>query len=67
MLEAYVKVGKWYQENIIGKRTYIIALILAVLNLLQAFNVVTLSGSQMDVINMLLGAAGLGTLRSAVK
>lgn len=48
-----------------GKRTYITALILAVLNLLVAFNVIT--PDYLTQINTVLGALGLGFLRASVK
>ena len=47
-----------------GKRTYIIAAVLAVLNLLVAFNVI--SPEHLAQINSVLAATGLATLRSAV-
>lgn len=47
-----------------GKKTYIVAIIIAVLNLLVALNVI--SPSHISQINFLLTALGLGALRSAV-
>lgn len=51
-------------QTLQGKRTYIIAVVIAVLNLLVACNVV--SPEHLTQINFILGALGLGTLRSAV-
>lgn len=48
-----------------GKRTYIIAVIIAVLNLAVAFN--WISPDNLTQINFVLGALGLGALRAAVK
>lgn len=48
-----------------GKRTYITAVVLAVLNLLVAFNVI--SPDHLTQINTVLGALGLGFLRTSVK
>jgi hypothetical protein len=67
MLKTYTRIEAFYQEYIVGKRTYIIAAIAAVVNLLNAYGVVTLSSQQLDTINVLLGSGGLGTLRAAVK
>lgn len=47
-----------------GKRTYIIALVMAVLNLLVAFNAIT--PEHLSQINVILGALGLGAVRSAL-
>ncbi len=47
-----------------GKKTYIVAVVIAVLNLLVAFNVI--SPDHLTQINMVLGALGIGALRSAV-
>ena len=47
-----------------GKKTYIVAIVLAVLNLAVAFN--WINTSQLVEINWVLGALGLGALRSAV-
>lgn len=67
MLKTYIRIEAFYQEYIVGKRTYIIAAIAAVVNLLNAYGIVTLTSQQLDTINVLLGAGGLGTLRAAVK
>ena len=47
-----------------GKKTYIIAVILAVLNLLVACDVFT--PDQIEQINLILVALGLGALRAGV-
>ena len=47
-----------------GYKTYIIAVLLAVLNLLAATGV--LSQEAIEPINMVLAALGLGTLRSGI-
>ena len=47
-----------------GKKTYIVAVVLAVLNLAVAFNWV--SPDHLAQINTVLAALGLGALRSAV-
>ena len=47
-----------------GKKTYIVALVLAVLNLAVAFNWVTVD--QLTQINTILVALGLGALRSGI-
>ena len=51
-------------QSLQGYRTYIIAVVIAVLNLLVATGVV--SPDHLTQINFILGALGLGTLRSAV-
>ena len=56
---------KDFLDSLVGKRTYIVAVIIAVLNLLVALNVVSVD--QLSTINVLLGALGLGTLRNAIK
>ena len=48
-----------------GNRTYIVAAVLAVLNLLVAFNVI--SPDNLAQINTVLGSLGLVTLRASVK
>lgn len=47
-----------------GRKTYITAFVLALLNLLVAFNVI--SPAHLTQINFILTACGLGALRSAV-
>jgi hypothetical protein len=47
-----------------GKKTYIVAVIIAVLNLAVAFGWV--SPDQLEQINYVLVACGLGALRAAV-
>ena len=47
-----------------GKKTYIVALVLALLNLAVAFNWVTVD--QLTQINTILVALGLGALRSGI-
>lgn len=47
-----------------GKRTYVVALAIAILNLLVAFEVI--SPQNLEYINMVLGALGLAALRSGV-
>lgn len=47
-----------------GKKTYIVAAVMAVLNLLVAFNAI--SPEHLTQINTLLGALGLAALRAAV-
>lgn len=51
-------------QSLSGYRTYIIAVVVAVLNLLVAMGVV--SPDHLTQINFVLGALGLGTLRAAV-
>jgi len=46
------------------KKTYIVATIIAVLNLLVAFNVI--SPTHLQQINLVLGALGLGALRAGI-
>lgn len=65
MLETYTKIEKFYQDNIIGKRTYVIAFVGALMNLLVAFNIVPADGQAMTVVNGVLVFFGLGTLRAA--
>ncbi len=67
MLETYVKLEAWYQNNIIGKRTYIIAAVGAIVNLLMAFGVVTADSHAILTVNSILAFAGIGTLRASVK
>lgn len=52
-------------KKIEGKKTYIVAFILATLNLLVVFNVI--SPEQVESINYALVALGLGTIRSGIK
>jgi hypothetical protein len=47
-----------------GKKTYIVAVIVAVLNLLAAFGII--SPDQITSINIILGALGLSALRAGV-
>lgn len=47
-----------------GRKTYIIAVVIAVLNLCVAFG--WISPEHLAQINMVLGALGLGALRSGV-
>lgn len=47
-----------------GRKTYLTALAIAVLNLLVAFNAI--SPTHLAQINIVLGALGLGALRQAV-
>ena len=47
-----------------GRRTYIVAVVIALLNLAIAFGWV--SPDHLSTINIVLGALGLGALRSAV-
>jgi hypothetical protein len=56
MKNLYVKLS--------GKKTYLIAILIAVLNL--AVGMGWISPAHLDQINLLLGAAGLGALRSSV-
>lgn len=56
----------WYEDNVIGKRTYIIAGITGLLTLLQQFGVVSLSQDQLNAVYGILAALGLGTIRSAI-
>jgi hypothetical protein len=53
-----------FLQTLVGKRTYLIAVAIAVLNLLVAFNVISVD--QLETINMVLGALGLATLRASV-
>lgn len=48
-----------------GKKTYIVAVITAVLNLLVAFGV--FSAEQISTINYILIALGLGAIRNGIK
>lgn len=65
MIEIYVKAEKFYQDYIVGKRTYIIAFVGALMNLLVALNIVPADGQAMTVVNGVLVFLGLGTLRAA--
>lgn len=56
----------WYEDNIIGRRTYIVAFIAALLNVLMVFGVIKLTPEQFIAVDGLIMAIGLGTLRSAV-
>jgi len=47
-----------------GKKTYIVAVVAALLNLGVAFNVITVD--QLTAINSVLAAVGLATLRAGV-
>ena len=47
-----------------GKKTYLVALIAAVLNLAVAFDLITVD--QLTQINVVLGALGLAALRAGV-
>lgn len=51
-------------EKLEGKKTYIIAAIIAGVNLLAAFGVI--DQEQIGTINIILGALGLGAVRQAV-
>lgn len=47
-----------------GKKTYIIAVVIAVLNLLVAFEVVSVQ--QLEQINLILVALGFGAIRAGI-
>lgn len=51
-------------KKLIGYRTYIIAIVIAVLNLLVAMGYI--NTEYVTQINLILGALGLGTLRASV-
>ena len=51
-------------ESLAGKKTYIIAVVIAVVNLLAAYGVITID--QIGYVNAVLGALGLGALRAGV-
>ena len=51
-------------KSLAGKKTYIVALVIALLNLAVAFGWV--SPDHLTQINMVLTALGIGALRSAV-
>ena len=53
-------------EFLRGKKTYIVAILIAVVNTLVTQDVIHLDANTLDLINAILAAAGLGTLRSAV-
>lgn len=53
-------------ELIDGKKTYIVAVVTAVFNLLVAFNVITLSPEEMLAINGVLVALGGAAIRSGI-
>ncbi len=48
-----------------GKKTYIVAAVIAVVNLLAVFGAI--DQAQIGSINLVLGALGLGTVRQAIK
>lgn len=52
-------------NSLSGYKTYIVALVIAVLNLAVAANWVT--PEHLTQINLVLGALGLGAVRSAIK
>lgn len=47
-----------------GKKTYVVAFVAALVNLLVAFNV--LNTEQLNQINVVLGALGLAALRAGI-
>lgn len=47
-----------------GRKTYIVAFVAALLNLLVAFNVISVE--QLEQVNMVLAALGLAALRAGV-
>ena len=47
-----------------GKKTFIVAIVIAVLNLAVALNWIT--PDHLAQINMILGAAGLGAIRDSI-
>lgn len=51
-------------KALVGKKTYIVATVLAILNLAVAFN--WISPDHLSQINTVLVALGLGALRSAI-
>lgn len=51
-------------DSLAGKKTYIIAVLIAVINLLAAYGVITVD--QIGYLNAFLGALGLGALRAGV-
>lgn len=48
-----------------GKKTYVVAVLVAVVNLLAAFGAI--DQEQIGTINIILGALGLGTVRQAIQ
>lgn len=51
-------------DTLAGKKTYIVALVIAVVNLLAAYGYITVD--QIGYVNAVLGALGLGALRAGV-
>jgi uncharacterized membrane protein len=51
-------------DFLVGKKTYLVAIVLAVLNLAVALNWATVE--QLDQVNAVLVALGLGALRAGV-
>lgn len=51
-------------KSLTGRRTYLVALVIAVLNLAVAFGWVT--PDNLTQINLVLGALGLGALRASI-
>lgn len=51
-------------EKLKGKKTYIVAAVIAVVNLLAAFGVI--DAEQIESINLVLAALGVGTIRHAM-
>lgn len=51
-------------QKINGKKTYIVAVVIAVLNLAVAFDVI--SPANLEQINLVLVALGFGALRSGI-
>ena len=52
-------------QTLDGKKTYIVAVVIALLNLAVAFDVLTVE--QINAINAVLVGLGLGALRQGVK
>lgn len=69
LIKGYEKMQKkWYLkliETLKGKKTYIVATVAAVLNLLAAFGVITFE--QIRAIDAVLVALGLAALRDGMK
>jgi uncharacterized membrane protein len=51
-------------ETLYGRKTYIVAFVMALLNLLVAFEVISVE--QLDQVNVILVALGLGAIRAGV-
>lgn len=59
-----MKLANRVRDMLVGRKTYLVAFVIAALNLAVAFNCI--SPDHLAQINMVLGALGLGAVRASI-